>query len=370
VDLLAQLISHLSTPAQLWTPGGDVVATNRAFNELLGLDPATDWQAENRRFVDDPQLSTASAKPSILRALLGTAADILSLDYMPPRLGGAGDPPDSLRLNIRLRPLWREEDQLAYVLCTISDYAVVSERLEHDLMRSQKMENVERLASGVAHEFNNLFTGIRGLSELIRDAAPEGSEIAEYATLIGKNITRGAELIEKLSSFARELPHSLRRQNIGDYLRHVLPLLQLQAPKRLQLETQALADAPVLLDPNRMDQALASLISNAKDATDGTGTVRLTLRFRKPPTAAPADSDHDWVMLAVEDTGPGIPEDIREQVAQPFFTTKERGKSTGLGLSVTQRIIALHDGVLDIGRSEELGGASICIFLPVAKEQT
>src|SRR5262249_42793985 len=151
-----------------------------------------------------------------------------------------------------------------YVLCTVTEYATVSERLEVDLMRSQKMENVETLASSVAHEFNNIFTGIRGLTELICDAVEGDSEVAEFASLIRKNITRGAELVQKLSSFAREMPHSLRRAKMSAYLKHVLPLIQLQVPKRLEVELAVLFDGPVMLDQNRLDQALANLVSNAK----------------------------------------------------------------------------------------------------------
>jgi signal transduction histidine kinase len=365
LDLLKQLIAQLSEPAQLWSPAGDVVATNERFNVLLGLERGLDWQSAGRRFVDDPQLEAAGARDLAQKALTGAPVDIASLPYTPTVFGENGHPPESLRLFIRLRPILGGDEQLAYVLCSVTEFTLVSERLENDLMRSQKMENVETLASSVAHEFNNLFTGIRGLTELICDAVDKDSEVAEFAGLISKNITRGAELIQKLSSFAREMPHSLRHTKMSVYLKHVLPLLILQVPKRLAIELDMQTDASVMLDMNRLDQALANLVSNAKDATDGSGRVRLTLR---PGTPLRADGiDQEWIELAIEDSGPGIPEALYEKVIDPFFTTKARGKSTGLGLSMTQRIIALHDGVIEIGRSAELGGACFRIYLPVAK---
>jgi len=366
VDLIRQLVMQLGEPAQLWTASGDVAVTNARFNELLGLDRDLDWSADGRRFIDDPQLSVGGARELAQRALAGSPVDIASLPYTQTVFGRADQPPESLRLFIRLRPLRDGAGSPSYVLCTITEYTV-SERLEHDLMRSQKMENVETLASSVAHEFNNLFTGMRGLTELICDAVPEDSEVAEFATLIGKNITRGAELIQKLSSFAREMPHSLRRQSMSKYMQHVLPLLQLQAPKRMAVEVEAQSDAYVLLDQNRMDQALANLVSNAKDATGGTGTVRLTLSSGAAPAGGTGEGK-DWLRLDVEDSGPGIPENLYEKVSDPFFTTKDKGKSTGLGLSMTQRIVALHDGVMQVGRSESLGGAKVSIYLPVAKD--
>jgi signal transduction histidine kinase len=364
VHLLSQLIMQLGEPAQLWTPSGDVAATNQRFNELLGLESGLDWAGEGRRFIDDPQLSVAGANELARKALAGAPMDIAALPYTPPMISSSGQPPESLRLFIRLRPIRDPEGALAYVLCTITEYATVTERIEHDLMRSQKMENVETLASSVAHEFNNIFTGIRGLTELICDSVDKDSEVAEFATLIGKNIARGAELIEKLSSFARELPHSLRRAEMSKYLKHVLALLQLQVPKRMTIELDVQDDGAVLIDQNRFDQAMANLVSNAKDATGGTGVMRITLCNSDAPPED--DQQRKWLRLDVEDSGPGIPENLYEKVADPFFTTKDRGKSTGLGLSMTHRIVALHDGVMKVGRSESLGGARVTIWLPVS----
>ena len=158
------------------------------------------------------------------------------------------------------------------------------------------------------------------------------------------------------------MPHSLRRTKMSAYLKHVLPLVQLQVPKRLQIELDMQTDGWVMLDMNRLDQALANLVSNAKDATDGNGRIRLTLRNGTPLHAD--GIDQEWLQLDVEDSGPGIPEALYEKVIDPFFTTKALGKSTGLGLSMSQRIIALHDGIIEIGRSADLGGACFRIYLP------
>lgn len=367
VEPVSQIVLQLSTPAQLWTPTGDVLVTNAPFNELLGLPPSTRWQPEGRRLVDDPQFSAPNVRELFTKALTGVPVDIAALPYTPLKAGADG-PPDSLRLFLRLRPLWTGDGELAFVFCGINDFALVGERLEHDLMRSQKMENVETLASGVAHEFNNLFTGIRGLTELIRDAAEDGSETVEYAELIHKNVTRGAELIERLSSFARELPHALRRQSLSTYLAHSLHLLQLQVPKRMQLRVDVQADAKVLLDASRMDQALANLLANARDATGGIGEARLTLSRGRPSVAGAMATEDGWAVLELADSGGGIPMPLRERVLEPFFSTKERGRSTGLGLAITQRIISMHDGVLELGDSAELGGAAIRIYLPVAQD--
>ncbi|MDQ3023586.1 MAG: hypothetical protein M3R04_04245, partial [bacterium] len=123
MHLPIQLILQLGEPAQLWTPSGHVAATNERFNELLGLAPGLNWAAEKRRFVDDPQLGGTGCRELALKALGGSTVDIAALPYTPPGFSSGDKPPESLRLFMRLRPLWNEDNTLAYVLCTITEYA-------------------------------------------------------------------------------------------------------------------------------------------------------------------------------------------------------------------------------------------------------
>jgi len=369
VKLLSQLVSQLSTPAQLWDAQGNVLLSNQRFNELLSLPVMFDWAGHGICLARDPQVAASGVDTMIRRALDGKPTEIHSFPYDPSKLPYAREgESDVITLFLNLWPLVNDEGRTEYVVCIVSDAAASSARFEHELMRSQKMENIERLASGVAHEFNNIFTGIKGMTELIKDEVDQTSEIYEFADSIQQNIARGAELIQQLSSFAREVPITLRRKSISAYLERALPLMQMHVQKRIKITIDIRRDATVEMDANRLDQALANIMLNARDAMGGQGTIQLTIDRRAPQTDASSQLPDgvEWCMIEVADSGPGIPAELQQRVLEPFFTTKERGKATGLGLSVTSRIVLSHNGLVQIGRSEDLGGAAIRIFLPVA----
>jgi signal transduction histidine kinase len=371
VELLIQLVKQLPGPAQLWLPDGTVVVTNPRFNELLGFPVHFDWASNKLQLRDDPQFLTSGVSQLLNRAFSGSPVEVHSVKYNPLEnpvvqeyTGGV------IQLVINLRPLFTSARELACILCLLSEVATGEMRYEQELMRSQKMESVETLASGVAHEFNNIFTGIKGMTDLIKGEVDQSSEIFEFADSIQHSIHRGADLIQQLSSFAREVPYTLRRKKVPEYLEHVLPLLRLHVPKRLVINTEVDAQVSVMLDSNKMDQALANIVANARDAMGGHGNIRITVTRRDPESSLEQKlpPELEWVMLEVADSGPGIPEDLRSRVLEPFFSTKERGKATGLGLSVTNRIVISHHGLIQIGSSPELGGAAIRIYLPIAQE--
>lgn len=367
--LLSQLISQLSTPAQLWDAEGNVLLTNARFNELFGLPVMFEWAKYGVSLASDPQAHQAGMSSMIQRALQGMPTEVHSFVFNPSHLPFADqNDNESLTLFLNLWPLLNDDGDTQYVVCLVSDSAASSARYEHELMRSQKMENVERLASGVAHEFNNIFTGIKGMTELIKDEVDQTSEIFEFADSIQQNIMRGAELIQQLSSFARDVPITLRRKTLSAYLERALPLMQMHVQKRINIEIDIHQDAEVLMDANRLDQAIANVMLNARDAMGNQGTI-LVLIDRKLPSfevGQELPDDVEWCMIEIADSGPGIPAELHRRVLEPFFTTKERGKATGLGLSVTSRIVLSHNGLVQIDKSEKLGGAAIRIFLPVA----
>ncbi len=371
VELLVQLLKQLPWPAQLWRPDGTVLSTNVRFNELLGLPSSYDWDENNSQLRFDPQFQASGVSQLMERAFDGAPVEIHSVKYNPAKYPQSAEYSNStIQIVISLKPLFNDDQRLANIVCLISEVASTELRYEQELMRSQKMESVETLASGVAHEFNNIFTGIKGMTDLIKGEVDQTSEIYEFANSIQQNIQRGADLIQQLSSFAREVPYTLRRRFVKDYIDHVLPLLKLHISKRINFTTNINAPVSVLIDANKMDQALANIVSNARDAMGGQGKIQLNVHLESPQmnseTNLPADIQ--WVLLEIADSGPGIPEELRSRVVEPFFSTKERGKATGLGLSVTNRIVISHHGLVQIGISEELGGASIRIYLPAAHE--
>jgi signal transduction histidine kinase len=341
-----------------------VLVSNHRFNDLFSLPPDLDWAACGLSLLADPQVQAAGLHVMFERAFQGLTTEVHSFIYDPSQNQLASKTAtEKLKLFFCVNPLIAEDGKLQAVLCVVSDYSTVGVRYEQELMRSQKMENIETLASGVAHEFNNIFTGIKGMTELIKDEVDTSSEVYEFAEAIHSNINRGAELIQQLSSFAREVPYTLRLKRLGSYLQDTLPLMQIQVQRRIRIALDIYTDGEIMLDTNRMDQALANVLLNARDAMGGQGEIRVSLDAGQP-TVEPPIRAGDWFCLEVADSGPGIPDELLQRVIEPFFTTKERGKATGLGLSVTSRIVASHGGVIEIGRSPELGGAAIRFYLP------
>ena len=368
--MLVQLIQQLPWPAQLWKTSGAVVTTNARFNELFGLPPEYDWEGNGRRLVDDPQLDASGASKLLKRAFDGAPVEVHSVKYSLDQASENSAGQNIQQLVISLKPLFDGTSEVQFIACFISPTDNGDSRYEQELMRSQKMESMETLASGVAHEFNNIFTGIKGMTDLIRGEVDKSSEIYEFADTIQQNIKRGADLIQQLSSFAREVPYTLRRRYLPDYIQHVEPLLKLQVTKRIKLTSSVDAPVSVMLDANKMDQALANIVLNSRDAMGGNGCIDISVVMEAPPDldCLSLQQDVRWVMIQIGDNGPGIPEELRAKVLEPFFSTKERGKATGLGLSVTSRIVASHRGLVTIGNSSELGGAAVKIYLPVAQE--
>jgi signal transduction histidine kinase len=373
MDLLSQLVETLHVPAQLWAGDGTVLLTNEKFNELLGLPAGFDWRAHELRLLDDPQLQDETLQDCFRRSLNGIAVELHGLSYTPA-LNAHAATADSGELNFSLtiRPLPVDASSPQCIVCIIGDFMTSARRYEEGLIRGQKMENIEILASGVAHEFNNIFTGIKGMTDLIKYEVDRTSDIYEFAKSIEETIARGAQLIQKLSVFARDMPYSIRRHALGAYLRQAVPLLELQVRRRVQISLDIADDAEVLCDTHRLDQALGHVAVNARDAMGGQGRLRIRSRFAAPPgqTIFSATGQPQWIMVEICDSGPGIPPDLQQRVLEPFFSTKERGKSTGLGLTVAHRIVTAMNGDLSVDNCSDLGGAAIRIFLPVAAQPT
>ena len=361
---LSQFISMFRQPAQIWSADGRVLLTNAAFNSLFGLHPTFDWEPLDFRFITDAQIVQAGAVSLVEKALQGHYTEIHSLEYIPSlntRLSHARNEP--LKLVLSLQPIMLDNGQNC-IICVVSDYMAGGELMEQQLMRSQKMENLETLANGIAHEFNNLLTGIKGMTSLIKDEVEPQSEVHQFASAIDVNIERGANLINQLLSYSRELPYRLLRSNIEQYLAESLPMLQLQITKRINIELKVEHNAEVMLDRHRMDQALANLLLNARHFIGNSGRILINVDARSLLDEQQSAHHLNWLCISVEDSGPGVPVEFLDRIFEPFFTTSKRSNASGLGLSVANKIIKLHNGVMQAGTSDELGGAAMRIFLP------
>jgi PAS domain S-box-containing protein len=241
---------------------------------------------------------------------------------------------------------------------------------EEQLRQSQRMETVGQLTGGIAHDFNNILTVITGTIEILAAAVSDRPKLAEVAGMIDDAASRGAELTSRLLAFARRQPLNPRNVDINALVIEAAKLLRPTLGEQIEIESVLEGDAwPAFVDAAELQTALVNLAVNARDAmpnggklTLETGNVYLDEAYAKMHGDV---TDGDYVMIAVSDTGCGIPAAIRDRVFEPFFTTKELGRGTGLGLSMVYGFVKQTGGHIKI-YSEQGHGTTIKIYLPRA----
>jgi signal transduction histidine kinase/ActR/RegA family two-component response regulator len=245
-------------------------------------------------------------------------------------------------------------------------------KTEAKLMRAQRMENIGQLASGIAHDLNNILAPLTISVDLLGLSQMEPSNPVLLATMQA-NLKRGIDLVKQILTFARGLESQRQMVQLGTIIDELVKLFQETFPRSITVEmsvpkTLWLVDA----DPTQMHQVLTNLCVNARDAMPHGGQLRITARNQRleeqEAGQIPELTPGAYVVLEVEDTGMGIPADIRAKIFDPFFTTKEVGKGTGLGLSTSQDIIKNHGGTIRL-ESEVGTGTRFTLYLP-AREMT
>ena len=245
------------------------------------------------------------------------------------------------------------------------------EKLQAELLQAQKMESVGRLAGGVAHDFNNMLQVILGSASLALTDIPPESTWREHLEVIRKSALSSADLTRQLLAFARKQTIQPRVLELNDTVAGMLKMLRRLIGEDLTLAWMPGADLwLVKVDPSQIDQILANLCVNARDAIAGAGKVTIeTANVAIDDTHVADLSDvvaGDYVMLAVSDTGHGIDAKTRSHLFEPFFTTKALGKGTGLGLATVFGIVKQNRGLIDVS-SEPGRGTTFKIYLPREK---
>ncbi len=240
--------------------------------------------------------------------------------------------------------------------------------LKGQLLQAQKMESVARLAGGVAHDFNNMLSAILGHVELaMMRCAPEEMIIADLKA-IEKAALRSAELTRQLLAFARRQTVEPKVLDLNDRVTGMLKMLQRLIGEDIDLVWMPGTGLwPVKIDPSQIDQLLANLCVNARDAISGVGKVTIETENTKFDetycTVHPGFLCGEYVMLAVSDNGSGMNKEVLNRLFEPFFTTKELGKGTGLGLATVHGIVKQNEGFINV-YSEPGNGSTFKIYLP------
>jgi len=241
---------------------------------------------------------------------------------------------------------------------------------EAQFRQAQKMEAVGQLTGGVAHDFNNILTVITGTIGILTDALADRPQLVAVAKMIDEAAERGASLTKHLLAFARRQPLQPREVDVNALILETAKLLHPTLGEQIEIAPLLAEDAwTALVDPSQLTTAILNLALNARDAMPAGGKLALeTNNIYLDEGYASMHSEvtvGNYVMIAVSDTGSGIPAADLERVFDPFFTTKEVGKGTGLGLSMVFGFVKQSNGHIKI-YSEEGHGTTVKIYLPRA----
>ncbi len=240
--------------------------------------------------------------------------------------------------------------------------------LEENLRHAQKMEAVGTLAGGVAHDFNNLLQIIGGYVQLLHDNYRLRTREATTLARIQGAVDRAGDLVNRLLTFSRKLEPGLKALDLNHQISQAVEILERTLPKRITLTTdlgQGLS--PIMGDPNQIEQVLLNLGTNARDAMPEGGSLTIATREKELDQSFcsrhPGSKPGRCVELIISDTGQGIDRESLEHIFDPFYTTKEIGQGTGLGLATTYGIIKSHHGYI-VCESEVGQGATFRIYWP------
>ena len=243
-------------------------------------------------------------------------------------------------------------------------------QLEAQLRQAQKMEAIGHLTGGIAHDFNNILTSVMGYLVLAaeREGAHDDAKLAKYLNQAHLSCERARDLIQQMLTFSRGQRGERRPVSLGPLVKEAVKLLRSTMPATLELVTELDDEAPqVMLDPVQADQVLLNLGINARDATDGHGAVTVGVRRVSADGSVCASCRKritgDFVELAVRDTGPGIAPEAMDRMFEPFFSTKEVGKGSGMGLATVHGIVHEHGGHIVVA-SQPGRGASFRVLFP------
>jgi signal transduction histidine kinase/ActR/RegA family two-component response regulator len=282
-------------------------------------------------------------------------------------------PLDNRNYRITHMPVLNEDKTISKLTIyrDITDYLMAveeKEKAQAQLHQHQKMESIGNLAGGIAHDFNNILASIIGFTELALDDAAPGTKLEENLNEVFIASKRAKDIVAQILAFARQTNEEVRPVQIKRILKECLKLLRSSLPTSIEIKQALNCDASVLGNPTLLQQALMNLATNAMHAMEQDGGI-LTVQLSNVDFDDEQVKKHHlpksgtYIKITVSDTGIGIPEHTIQSVFEPYFTTKEPGKGTGMGLALVHGTIKKYGGTILVDST--LGqGTSFSILLP------
>jgi len=345
------------------TPDGQYVSANPALARMFGFDSVEQLIAA-RNDIGHQEYFHPEVRADLLRSISENGV-VRNFEYEAYRRDGK-----KIWLTTTAHAVRDERRHLLYFEGTVQD---ITERreLEQQLRQMQKIEAIGRLAGGVAHDFNNILMAISSYTELLEKKAAD-EDTRRYVAEIARAVNRGSGLTQALLTFSRKQVLSPKVLDLNTVVAQQLEMLKRLIPKNIELKfAPSSSSDQVKADPSQMEQIIMNLVINARDAMPGGGSVvievgRATL---DPATEVVHDTvgPGNYVVLSVRDNGCGMNTETKSHLFEPFYTTKEQGKGTGLGLATVFGIVKQNLGYIAV-QSELDQGTTFKIYLPRTME--
>ncbi len=278
------------------------------------------------------------------------------------------------RFDAMIERLKEKESDLNRRIQELEDLNAKLTKAQNTLMRTEKMASLGQLAAGLSHEIGNPLAAIQGYVEIIESEKGNAAVLDEFLPEIQKEIERINRIVRGLLTYARPQEGETSKFDIAELITNTVELISPQPVfKHVSITTDLRYGLVVEANFYAMQQAIVNLLLNASQAMESEGEIRIAVReigeadnSLKERYANKLDPQTDYVLITIEDSGPGIPPDILNKIFDPFFTTKPVGKGTGLGLALVQKVVEENGGIIDVESAPD-SGAIFFIILPIAE---
>jgi len=348
----------------LWDSSAKVVDVNEAFLRMHGFSREDLLGADCERFL--PEDRREYCREIVRAALHGNA---WRGENVSRRHDGS-----VFDVEVHVVPMrYRNEPHVLSIVRDLTERRLEERRraqLEAQLRQAQKMEAIGHLTGGIAHDFNNLLASILGYIVLAseRQAGGGDAKLGQYLQEAQLSCERARVLIRQMLTFSRGQRGEPRPVALSGAVREATKLLRSTLPATVEMHTELDTELPaVLVDPVQLEQVLMNLCINARDAMRASGTLRVSTGWRSGwrgiCTSCRQSIEGSFVELAIGDTGPGIDAGVLDRMFEPFFSTKEIGKGSGMGLATVHGIVHEHHGHVVV-ESQPGRGATFRVLLP------
>lgn len=364
------IISTMDEFLILLSQEGNILTVNKAIIDSLKYE-----QKELEGKSINTLFKAESLTPNLLERIIN-GENIKNADAVFQTKNG-----EEIQIIFSSSPLKDEEGNIAGIVFIARDITELKhaeeekEKLQAQLLRSEKMAAIGQLAGGIAHDFNNILFIIQGNTELLKFKFSSQQEEYRVLESIERSSRRGAELTKELLSFARRTPAMKKLVNLNSIIKEVSELLKRTIEKMIVIDLHLNPDLwMVEADSSQMYQVILNICINAKEAIMPNTTGKLIIETQAKEFHAddiqnyPDAHAGKYIVVMISDTGKGMDQETMKRVFEPFFTTKEVGKGVGLGLAVAYGIIKEHKGFINV-YSEKGKGSCFKIYLPAIESE-